>query len=79
MRAAAAVVSETVCMWGTASLARRLGVSSWVLRRELPAMQAAGLARFARVGLYWLVAEAQVALVRDWLTRRGLLPAAETA
>ena len=59
---------------GVPALARELGVAAHVLRRELLLMSQLERAAFQRSGRHWLVADAQVQLVKRWLRVRGLLP-----
>jgi hypothetical protein len=54
-------------------LAGDLGVTGDQLRRELHMLEAAGLAKFERIGRARVVQDGQLPFVRDWLQRRGLL------
>jgi hypothetical protein len=63
----------TVMVESNTELAERLGVTPPQLRRELLFVEAAGLARFRRIGKARVVAADQVETVRAWLERRGLL------
>jgi hypothetical protein len=54
-------------------LAGELDVTDDQLRRELHMLEAAGLAKFERIGRARVVLDGQLPFVRDWLQRRGLL------
>jgi DNA-binding GntR family transcriptional regulator len=60
-------------------LAKKLGVSDSVLRRELLGVEAAGLVHFERIGLARIIEDSQIQAIRDWLERRGLLKSVEAA